>query len=249
MHIGGPGGAAPWRSPRRGRRRQAVDLRHKEKDMKKENKTTDWDNYYKNPFKFAGFFKNFIIGRLYKLIRKHASAPKDFSILEFGAGNSCFYQLFQEKFQPSAYYIVDNNQVGLDAFCQRFGKQDNTILLNHDVLQENAIEALDCDVVFSVGLIEHFSVENTRQSIMTHLKVLKENRILVLGFPTPTFLYRITRKISQWLGMWMFHDERPLKIKEVVDVLKPHGDVLETQIIWPIFLTQAMVVFKKKGLR
>ena len=53
--------------------------------------------------------------------------------------------------------------------------------------------------------------------------VLKKGGILILGFPTPTFLYKITRKTSELLGLWIFHDERPLSIDEVL------ADVRERQ--------------------
>ena len=165
-------------------------------------------------------------------------------MMEFGGGNSCFYELFDETFQPKAYYIVDNNQVGLDEFSRKIGKRENTYLINQDILDPSL--KVECDVVFSVGLIEHFSVENTRKAILSHFDVLKKGGILILGFPTPTFLYKITRKISELLGLWMFHDERPLKISEVLDTVSPFGELLEKKIIWSIFLTQAMLVIKKR---
>lgn len=207
-------------------------------------KKTDWDSYYKKPYKFAGFSKRIIINALLKYIKTYAPSPDQFTIMEFGGGNSCFYELFVETFHPGAYYIVDNNQVGLDDFSRRIGKRENTYLINQDILDPDL--KVECDIVFSIGLIEHFSVENTRKAILSHFSVLKRGGILILGFPTPTFLYKITRKISEILGLWIFHDERPLKIDEVLDTVDQHGELLGKRIIWPIFLTQAMLVIKKK---
>ncbi|MFC2146165.1 SAM-dependent methyltransferase, partial [Acidobacteriota bacterium] len=200
--------------------------------------------YYKKPYKWAGFTKRIITRVLLKYIQRYMPVKNSITMMEFGGGNSCFYELFDETFQPKAYYIVDNNQVGLDEFSRRIGKRGNTHLINRDILNPDL--KVECDIVFSIGLIEHFSVENTRKAILSHFSVLKRGGILILGFPTPTFLYKITRKISELLSLWMFHDERPLKINEVLDTVNKHGELLEKRIIWSIFLTQAMLVIKKR---
>lgn len=204
---------------------------------------TDWNRYYEKPYKFAGFSKGVITKIVLKYIKKYAPAETDFSIMEFGGGNSCFYELFDQTFHPKKYYIMDNNQVGLDAFHRKIGKRENTELLNRDILDPGPV--VKNDIVFSVGLIEHFSVKNTREAILSHFRMLKKGGILILGFPTPTFLYKITRKLSELLGLWIFHDERPLKIDEVLETVNKHGELLEKKIIWPIFLTQAILVVRK----
>lgn len=208
-------------------------------------KKTDWDSYYEKPYKTSGFLKGIVTRRLLNVIKKYSPVEKGVSLLEFGGGNSCFYELFDRTFEPSGYYIVDNNQVGLNRFAERIGERPNTHLMNRDILDTAGSGDIQCDIVFSIGLIEHFSPENTRKAILSHFKVLKRGGLLILGFPTPTFLYRITRKISEILGLWMFHDERPITIGEVLETVDGHGCVLEKKIIRAIFLTQAMVVIKK----
>jgi SAM-dependent methyltransferase len=205
-------------------------------------KKTDWDQYYRKPYRFAGFTKGIITRVVLKYLQTYAPKEK-FTMLEFGGGNSCFYEIFNRIFSPDKYYIIDNNREGLEAFGRRIGNPGNTVLLNRDILHWQ--EDIRCDVVFSVGLIEHFSVEDTRRAIGSHIDALKKGGILILGFPTPTFLYRITRKLSEMLGLWIFHDERPLKTAEVIEGLQERGEILEQKIIWPIFLTQAMLVIRK----
>lgn len=207
-------------------------------------KATDWDSYYKKPYKFAWFSKSIITKIVLNYIKKYAPSETQFAVAELGGGDSCFYELFEKTFCPEKYYIVDNNRVGLDAFSRRIGKRENTILINKNILELD--HEVKCDIVFSVGLIEHFSAEKTKQAILSHFKVLKKGGILILGFPTPTFLYKITRKISELLGLWIFHDERPLKIDEVRDITNKYGELLKKKIIWPILLTQAILVVKKR---
>lgn len=204
---------------------------------------TDWNKYYKKTYKTAYISRLFTIRHTLNYLKKYVSGASSCTITEFGGGNSCFYQTFQKVLKPSVYYIVDNNQTGLDVLQNRIGNPQGVILLNRDIL--NLTADWQSDIVYSVGLIEHYSIENTRKALLAHLAVLKPGGLLVIGFPTPTILYRISRKISQWLGLWIFHDERPLKKEEVLETLNPYGQILETSILWPIFLTQAFIVLRK----
>jgi cyclopropane fatty-acyl-phospholipid synthase-like methyltransferase len=105
--------------------------------------------------------------------------------------------------------------------------------------------------VFSVGLIEHFDPRGTRNAVRAHFRLLKPGGIALLTFPTPTWLYRLTRSLSEACRAWIFHDERPLSFDEVDRAAAGCGTVLEKRIVWPIFLTQYHVLWKKtrEGIR
>jgi cyclopropane fatty-acyl-phospholipid synthase-like methyltransferase len=112
-----------------------------------------------------------------------------------------------------------------------------------DVL--NVAPKLSLDFVYSVGLIEHFNVEETARVIQAHFDMLKPGGIALITFPTPTFLYKGTRRLAEKTGQWIFHDERPLSISEVLKTVSLYGTVLHQEIIWPIFLTQGAIVARK----
>jgi cyclopropane fatty-acyl-phospholipid synthase-like methyltransferase len=101
------------------------------------------------------------------------------------------------------------------------------------------------DVVFSVGLIEHFSPEGTRKVIKAHFDAVRSGGIVLMSFPTPTWLYHCTRFFSELFGLWIFTDERPLHKEEVLDAVALYGHILYVKTIWPIFLTQKIVIAKK----
>ncbi len=94
------------------------------------------------------------------------------------------------------------------------------------------------DIVFSVGLIEHFDAPRTRQAALSHFDVLRPGGTAIITFPTPTLLYRITRGLAEMFGMWQFPDERPLKKAEVLASVSERGEVLMTKILWPLILTR-----------
>jgi hypothetical protein len=75
--------------------------------------------------------------------------------------------------------------------------------------------------------------------------LLKAGGIAIMTFPTPTLLYRTARRLAERAGMWMFPDERPLKLPEVVEAARPHGKMLLKKLIWPIVLTQYLLVWQK----
>ncbi|MFH1457232.1 MAG: class I SAM-dependent methyltransferase [Patescibacteria group bacterium] len=205
-------------------------------------KSTDWSKYYQKPYKTAKYSRSITGNILIKYIEKYVDLTKKITIAELGGANSCFYELVRKKIKPLEYHVIDNNQIGLDKFKERVKKNERVFLSNQDVLNINS--NIKVDLVFSTGLIEHFSIEGTKKAIEAHFKILKPNGIAIITFPTPTFLYKITRWFSKILGLWIFHDERPLSFAEVIPSLEKSGMILEKKINWLIFLTQGVVVIK-----
>jgi SAM-dependent methyltransferase len=207
-------------------------------------KKTDWSHYYTKPYITALYSSRIINNKYLSLIKKYLNSD-NCSIAELGGGDSKAYGLIDSELRPSEYHIVDNNQSGLDKIREKTIGKNNVFLHNLDVLNLH-ISDVECDIVLSGGLIEHFSVDDTRNVILSHIQLLKRKGILIIGYPTPTFLYRLTRKISELLSLWIFHDERPLKMDEVADTVKEYCDILEHSILWRIFLTQAIIVARKR---
>jgi hypothetical protein len=205
---------------------------------------TDWDHYYRKPYRLNTILKRIVTRRLLRYIKKYSPLETGFTITEFGGGNSCFYEIFDKTFRPVKYYIVDNNRLGLDELRKRTGERQSLELVQRDIMEPGS--GMESDVVFSVGLIEHFTPGDTRKAITAHLDALKKGGILILGFPTPTILYRVARKLSELLGLWIFHDERPLSIDEVKESIVDSCSVLEMGIIWSIIFTQAFIAAKKR---
>jgi SAM-dependent methyltransferase len=209
-------------------------------------KKTDWDDYYSHPYVTARVTRKIMASRLTGLMKKSLGESKGkIKIAELGGANSCFYETINGNFNPEKYLIVDNNRIGLDKTLERF-KTSNIFIKQEDILASSESNE-KFDVVFSVGLIEHFNKEDTGKCIAAHFKYLKNNGICIITFPTPTWLYKLTRKLSEMAGMWIFHDERPLLPEEVLDEIEKHGKVMHNRIIWPVFLTQGIIMATKFG--
>jgi SAM-dependent methyltransferase len=123
------------------------------------------------------------------------------------------------------------------------GQADRVILHEQDVLRLALPQTVD--VAFSVGLIEHFTPEETASAVRAHFEILKPGGIALVSFPTPTWLYRLARRAAELTGKWMFPDERPLRLDEVAAAASPHGRLLFRKILWPIVFTQCLTVWRK----
>jgi predicted SAM-dependent methyltransferase len=101
------------------------------------------------------------------------------------------------------------------------------------------------DVVFSVGLVEHFEPKETRAAVLAHFDLLRPGGIAIVTFPTPTRLYRATRALISALGMWQFPDERALDPREVTAAIRERGELVWEKTLWPLLLTQHLIVARK----
>jgi len=204
---------------------------------------TDWDAYYRRPGKLARLTRQITTKRLLACLRRYGrdgGSLERARIVELGGGNSCFYGAVRAHLAPAVYEVVDNNRTGLDLLRER--ESEGALRVHdRDVLTLDAWTP-PADVCFSVGLIEHFDREGTRAAIRAHFGVVRPGGLVVLFFPTPTWLYRAARGVIEAIGMWEFPDERPLPIDEVVAEASRYGRVIDTSINWPIVLTQAIVV-------
>jgi glycosyltransferase involved in cell wall biosynthesis/SAM-dependent methyltransferase len=209
---------------------------------------TDWDRYYTSVPATAKLTRRYTTAALVRAIRRHAApaaGEERLSILEIGGANSCFLDSILAEVGCARYDIVDINRYGLDLLRKRLG--GNAIVRMH---QQSVLDmSLDrqADVVFSVGLVEHFDAPGTRQAVLAHFDVLRPGGTLILTFPRPTPLYRATRRLIEMLGMWKFHDERPLEPAEVLAAVRDRGDVVYQKTLWPLILTQHLIVARKRA--
>jgi len=207
---------------------------------------TDWDAYYRRPYRAALATRRITAAYLEKAIDRHAALPirsKGLVIVELGGANSCFAEGILRRFPVARYVIVDNNKTGLALSSERFAQDGRVECLERDIL--NLADDVSADVVFSVGLIEHFEPAQTASVLVKHFALLRKGGLAIISYPTPTILYRAARQIAEHTGHWIFHDERPLTKAEVLETITRHAETLESRVIWPIVLTQEMIACRK----
>jgi len=205
---------------------------------------TDWDAYYEGVPATAKLTRRYTTAVLLDALRSSDSAGQEkLSLVEIGGANSCFLNAIMRALRPAVYSVVDTNAKGLSLLAERAAALD-CLQLHHQSVFDMSLGPTT-DVAFSVGLVEHFDERQTRAAVLAHFDVVRAGGLVIITFPTPTALYRATRKLIEAVGMWIFHDERPLTRGEVLPVIAERGDVLWEKMLWPLMLTQYMVVAKK----
>ncbi len=206
---------------------------------------TDWDRYYRAVPLTARLTRRYTRSVLIRVLRRFAASQGHLeTIVEIGGANSCFLDGIVSAFHPDAYHVIDRNEYGLALLKRRLGGQRNVVLHRGDVLALPEM-AWRADVVFSVGLIEHFDPPGTCKAIAAHFDVLRPGGYAIISFPTPTWLYSAARAVSETCDLWRFPDERPLRREEVLVALEGLGEVVFEKTLWPLIFTQHMVAVRK----
>ena len=205
---------------------------------------TDWNNYYQSVPVTAQLTRKYTTSVLLQFLRRYQAPFAPPNIVEIGGANSCFIDAVIKAIKPLHYSVIDNNEFGLNLLRQKSFPAGLVSCRNQDVL--SLAEDERADFVFSVGLIEHFKEANTRLAIQSHFRLLKPGGIAIISFPTPTFLYDVARKSCELAGLWKFHDERPLRPEEVETTIAEEGEILQEKTLWPLILTQRVIVARKR---
>jgi uncharacterized membrane protein/putative flippase GtrA len=209
---------------------------------KKPSVATDWNAYYRSTPLTARLTRRYTGSVLVKTMQRYAADPGG-CLVELGGANSCFLERITQEVAPRTYHVIDTNQYGLELLSRRVVKNSRLVLHRGDVRERPP--DIRADLVFSVGLIEHFDPEDTARAVDTHFQMVKPGGCVILSFPTPTLLYRAARLLTEAVGLWKFHDERPLQRDEVAASVARHAEILHEQILWPLVFTQHLVVARK----
>jgi SAM-dependent methyltransferase len=210
-----------------------------------EPEATDWTEYYRaTPFT-ANLTRRYTSSVLISVLRKYTvlSSSSSGCVVEFGGANSCFLDKIYQELTPREYHIVDTNEYGLHQLEKRIKPEQNVRLHNVNALEY--FPSMAADVVFSVGLIEHFDQSGTEAMIRAHFRALRPAGCAIISFPTPTWLYRVARSLTETFGLWKFPDERPLCPSEVVKTVRQFGDILYQRTLWPLVFTQHLMVIRR----
>lgn len=202
---------------------------------------TNWDEYYKKPSYLSKYTRRYTQSVLESFIQSH-NHKNGIKIAELGGANSCFADGILRNIKPEEYHVFDNNAYGLNLLINK-GYGAKVVAHQCDLTKYN--DSIKVDLVFSIGLIEHFDEEGTKAIIKTHFDMLNKNGIAIISYPTPTCLYRTARGLIELCGAWHFHDERPLRLDEIRNDVNGIGHIEAVKMLYWLILTQQIVVIRK----
>lgn len=206
--------------------------------MSHDQRATDWEAYYRERKGPGSPTRTITKNLILQAIAGLSNGPPQ-HIIEFGGGDSCFYSAFQQAYPQARYVAADNSEVGIAKFRTSNGSP-LTEAIQIDLLSQ-PIERKG-DLVYSVGLIEHFDREDTARMIKAHFDAALPGGLVLITYPTPTLPYRVIRGAAEALGIWKFHDERPLLYDEVAGEMQRYGTIVYRKMNWFIGLTQEILI-------
>ena len=205
-------------------------------------KQTDWERYYRAPFVTARLLRRITSGRLLAALERAGHVPGEGFAVELGGGGNSFAARQVRRFRFREYGVIDTSEEGL----RRFRDLELPCLCRTE--RRSVLDELPdwrADLVFSAGLIEHFSPADTAAAVRAHFALAKPGATVAILFPENTALYRFVRRFLERLGLWAFPDERPLAADEVI---RAAGCVpLVSEGIRIILLTQRLLVFRREN--
>ena len=204
---------------------------------------TDWTRYYEKPFITAHVTRR-ITERILVNMLASAGFQAGGGIIELGGGNSSFCDMLIQRLHASHYTVVDSNPRGVELFRQKHPEAETSAVCT-DLFELDAASVPPADLVFSVGLVEHFPEEQTKHAIRRHFELAKPGGLVLITFPVPTFSYRMIRRTAEKLGIWRFPDERPIPLKDAVALCGEHGEIIDACLNRAILLTQGIMLARK----
>lgn len=203
---------------------------------------TDWDAYYARTPRYTSVTRRLSTAKLIGVIRNEFDGAP-LRICELGGANSCFLEAFAARLNVIHYHVIDLNAFGLNLLRTRRPRCHLTF--EHDNVLTRYEAGSLFDLVYSVGLIEHFDVADTARAIDSHFARCRPGGLVLVTFPTPTWPYRLIRGLAERSGTWAFPDERPLLFDEVLGRCGRYGAIVHRSINWWIGLTQGYVAVRK----
>lgn len=215
---------------------------------------TDWNRIYARRQGVSTLTARLAWQDFLRLLAPHFgpdAASRAGVVVELGGANSIFYADMRAAF-PHAALILGDLCRSTPEFAARTSRDAQLHTVLADVLDTGPESALQpraetADLVFSFGLIEHFTPEETRRAVENHFRLARPGGLVCLSFPTPTLLYRAVRTGLEVFGQWPFPDERPLSYAEVRACAAPLGTELAQRLSLRLGLTQGMLLYRKTG--
>lgn len=186
---------------------------------------TDWDAHWRVAIKMMlRPIRNRIVWRMYRPLIEAIEPIEDFSVLELAIGEGYITCKIIERFgghgmgvDKSPYSIMLSGE-----YIRKFDIEDRMNLLKADILTQGLnLPKKKYYLVHSEGLVEHY--HNTEKKYLFALHRNLSKRYVIIFTPRPSPLYWGLRRIFTKLGIWLYPDENPMDVNEIIKFGKMVG--------------------------
>jgi SAM-dependent methyltransferase len=177
-----------------------------------------WRNIWKQRFRKGGIFKvpleNYLPELVFSVLSKAISSFNDKVVLECGSGSGQIS--FRVKENESKVILLDVSKEAIKKSKILFASQNFDADYIVGSMFNLPFKRLSLDVVFSSGVLEHFTVEKQQQSVEEGLRALKKGGKLIVIVPNEQAkFYTFFRKMSKKAKTWPYGHEEPLSADDL----------------------------------
>jgi len=141
-----------------------------------------WDDYWRTyhlPVEIKKSPDTLLLNEELKIFEKHLPKKK-LSILEIGGAPGQYLAFMHKQFGYDVH-CLDYSEIGCEKTLENFSLLNIPVKVYHRDIFSEDLDLPQFDIVYSMGLIEHF--EDVNPVIKKHLDLLKPGGILMLGLP------------------------------------------------------------------
>jgi len=154
-----------------------------------ETKETDWNNFWGQNGSQKYTHISWSKKRILEICAPYLSAPS--TVLDAGCGSGFFSKVFCD--QGLQVISCDYSDMALE--MTRKKTENRTMILKADLLSEDLLPLVEqkCDLIFSDGLLEHFSTDEQGKILTNFRSVLKDDGVVITFVPNLFSPWQIIR--------------------------------------------------------
>jgi len=171
-----------------------------------------WDNFWEN--QSGKRYDSWAKRRIVKVLSAYIEPGMD--VLDLGCGTGFFSAYFISR--GSNVYSMDYSRKAL-SIAKGATNGKSKMYLNANILDDSALADINVkfDIVFTDGLLEHYSKEE-QGAIMHNMKLVKKEQGYIINFvPNKLSLWSIVRPFV------MNIEEEPFIMREVIELHRRNG--------------------------
>ncbi|MFH2022507.1 MAG: class I SAM-dependent methyltransferase [Patescibacteria group bacterium] len=172
-----------------------------------------WLMYNQNPY----FKPNFHILKIISQLFHHNLKNK--KILELGAGSGSDIVYLAKK--GAVAYALDFSQKSLDSIKYWAKKKKVKVTAIKGDIQKLPFDANTFDLVYSVGLMEHF--QNTQPLLKQQMRIIRPGGFLIVDVPQKYTCYTLAKHLRMRLGTHPFGWETEFSQNDLTQLARKLG--------------------------
>jgi ubiquinone/menaquinone biosynthesis C-methylase UbiE len=168
-----------------------------------------WDLYWKETYSYKGDYDVLTIG-IFRQIKSILHSLSDKKFLECGSGTGKISALIAKH--NGKVFLMDYSKKALEISRDFFKREKLDGVFEEGNIFNIPYQENEFDVVWSSGVLEHFSDTQQTQILAEMSRVCKKSGLLILFNPfAKAYIYRLGKYFAEKRGKWPFGDEFPVK--------------------------------------